>query len=235
LLHDVPQVYRTQVNEALLTALARAFAEWSGHGSLLVEMEGHGREEVFEDVDLSRTVGWFTSYYPVLLETEKDAGPGDELKRIKEQLRGLPSRGLSFGLLKYFGAGEEAKRLRECRRPEVSFNYLGQFEHENADGSSFGKVKRSGGASPRMRGERTHLFEIDAKAISGRLQMDWTYSENIHRRESIEALAGHFEHALRALIDHCQSPDAGGFTPSDFPDAELSQSQLDGLLARINL
>jgi non-ribosomal peptide synthase protein (TIGR01720 family) len=235
LLHDVPQVYRTQVNEALLTALARAFAEWSGHGSLLVEMEGHGREEVFEDVDLSRTVGWFTSYYPVLLETDKIAGPGDELKRIKEQLRGLPSRGLSFGLLQCCGAGEEAKRLRECRRPEVSFNYLGQFEHEKAGGSSFGKVKRSGGASPRLRGERTHLLEIDAKAIGGRLQLDWTYSENIHRRESIDALAGHFERALHALIEHCQSPDAGGFTPSDFPDAELSQSQLDGLLARINL
>lgn len=235
LLHDVPQVYRTQVNEALLTALARAFAEWSGHGSLLVEMEGHGREEVFDDVDLSRTVGWFTSYYPVLLETDKNAGPGDELKRIKEQLRGLPSRGLSFGLLQCFSAGEEAKRLRECRRPEVSFNYLGQFEHENTDGSSFGKVKRSGGASPRMRGERTHLLEIDAKASGGRLQLDWTYSENLHRRESIDALASHFERALRALIEHCQSPDAGGFTPSDFPDAELSQSQLDGLLARINL
>jgi amino acid adenylation domain-containing protein/non-ribosomal peptide synthase protein (TIGR01720 family) len=239
LLHDVPQVYRTQVNEALLTALARTFAEWSGDGSLLVEMEGHGREEVFEDIDLSRTVGWFTSYYPVLLETDKNAGPGDELKRIKEQLRGLPSRGLSFGLLRCFGAGEDAVHLRECRRPEVSFNYLGQFdqgqpERENAADSSLGTVKRSGGASPRMPGERTHLIEIDAKVINGHLQSDWTYSENIHRRETVEALAVHFERALRALIDHCQSPDAGGFTPSDFPDAELSQSQLDGLLARIN-
>lgn len=245
LLHEVPQVYRTQVNEALLTALARAFAEWSGDGSVLIEMEGHGREEVFEDVDLSRTVGWFTSYYPVLLETDKNAGPGDELKRIKEQLRNLPSRGLSFGLLRCYGAGEESVRLRACRRPEVSFNYLGQFEHrqfehgqlerDNAAASSFGAVKRSGGASPRMPGERTHLIEIDAKVIGGRLQLDWTYSENVHCRDTIESLAAHFERALRALIEHCQSPDAGGFTPSDFPDAELSQSQLDSLLARINV
>jgi non-ribosomal peptide synthase protein (TIGR01720 family) len=65
--------------------------------------------------------------------------------------------------------------------------------------------------------------------------VDWTYSENVHRGETIEALAAHFDRALRALIEHCQSPDAGGFTPSDFPEAELSQSQLDGLLARINL
>lgn len=245
LLHEVPQVYRTQVNEALLTALARAFAEWSGNGSLLVEMEGHGREEVFEDIDLSRTVGWFTSYYPVLLETDKNAGPGDELKRIKEQLRGLPSRGLSYGLLRCYGEGNDAARLRECTRPEVSFNYLGQFDHgqldrgqperENATSSAFGNVKRSGGASPRMPGDRTHLIEIDAKVIGGQLQLDWTYSENLHRRDTIESLAAHFERAIRALIEHCQSPDAGGFTPSDFPDAELSQSQLDGLLARINL
>ncbi|MEP6707255.1 MAG: condensation domain-containing protein, partial [Pyrinomonadaceae bacterium] len=235
LLQEVPQVYRTQVNEALLTALARAFAEWSGDGSLLVEMEGHGREEVFEDVDLSRTVGWFTSHYPVLLETDKNAGPGDELKRVKEQLRGLPSRGLSFGLLRCFGAGDEAARLRECRRPEVSFNYLGQLEHESAEFSTFAKVKSSGGASPRMPGERTHMLEVDAKVISGRLQMDWTYSENVHRRETVEALAGQFERALRALIEHCQSPGAGGITPSDFPEAELSQAQLDGLLAKISL
>jgi non-ribosomal peptide synthase protein (TIGR01720 family) len=235
LLHEVPQVYRTQVNEALLTALARAFAGWSGESSLLVEMEGHGREEILEDVDLSRTVGWFTSYYPVLLETDKNAGPGDELKRVKEQLRGLPNRGLSCGLLKCFGAGEDAARLRECPRPEVSFNYLGQIEHENAAFSSFGKIKWSGGASPRMPGERTHLLEVDAKVIDGRLQVDWTYSDNIHRRETIEALAAQFDRSLRALIEHCQSPDAGGFTPSDFPEAELSQSQLDGLLARINL
>jgi non-ribosomal peptide synthase protein (TIGR01720 family) len=86
-----------------------------------------------------------------------------------------------------------------------------------------------------MPGERTHLLEVDAKVIDGRLQVDWTYSENVHRRETIEALAAQFDRSLRALIEHCQSPDAGGFTPSDFPEAELSQSQLDGLLARINL
>jgi len=234
LLQEVPQAYHTHVNEALLTALAQAFAGWSGNDSLLVEMEGHGREEVFDDVDLSRTVGWFTSLYPVLLETEKNAAPGDELKRVKEKLRSLPGRGLSFGLLRCFGMGDEAARLRECARPEVSFNYLGQLEHENAGFSSFGKVRSSRGASALMPGERTHLLEADAKVVSGRLQVDWTYSENLHRRETVEALAAQFERALRALIEHCRSPEAGGFTPSDFPDAELSQAQLDNLFAKIN-
>ncbi|HEX8423476.1 MAG TPA: condensation domain-containing protein, partial [Pyrinomonadaceae bacterium] len=234
LLQEVPQAYHTQVNEVLLTALARAFAEWSGTGSLLLEMEGHGREEVFDDVDLSRTVGWFTSLYPVLLETEKNAGPGDELKRFKEKLRNLPNRGLGFGLLRSFGTGEEAARLRESPRPEVGFNYLGQFDLENADVSSFGRVRSSRGASPLMPGARTHLLEVDAKVVGGRLQVDWTYSENLHRRETVEALAGQFESALRALIEHCRSPEAGGFTPSDFPDAELSQAQLDNLFAKIN-
>ncbi|HEY0101521.1 MAG TPA: amino acid adenylation domain-containing protein [Pyrinomonadaceae bacterium] len=234
LLQEVPQAYHTQVNEVLLTALARAFAEWSGNGSLLVEMEGHGREEVFDDVDLSRTVGWFTSLYPVLLETEKKAGAGDELKRFKEKLRSLPNRGLGFGLLRSFGTGDEAARLRERPRPEVGFNYLGQFDLENAEASSFGRVRSSRGASGLMPGARTHLLEVDAKVVAGRLQVDWTYSENLHRRETVEALAGQFERALRALIEHCRSPEAGGFTPSDFPDAELSQAQLDNLFAKIN-
>ncbi|HEV7516954.1 MAG TPA: condensation domain-containing protein, partial [Thermoanaerobaculia bacterium] len=103
LLQDVPRAYRTQINDVLLTALSEAFAGWTGGRRLLLDLEGHGREEVFDGADLSRTVGWFTSQFPVLLDLEVTRTPGEALKAIKEQLRALPNRGLDYGVLRYMG------------------------------------------------------------------------------------------------------------------------------------
>ncbi|MEE8584779.1 MAG: amino acid adenylation domain-containing protein, partial [Acidobacteriota bacterium] len=125
LLQEVPRAYRTRIEDVLLTALARSLADWAKSGTVLVDLEGHGREDLFEDVDLSRTVGWFTAVYPLLLQVE-ESGPGPALKSVKEQLRGVPGRGLGYGLLRYLGQGREtARRLEEMPQAEVSFNYLG--------------------------------------------------------------------------------------------------------------
>ncbi|HEY9404499.1 MAG TPA: condensation domain-containing protein, partial [Pyrinomonadaceae bacterium] len=236
LLVDVPQAYHTQINDVLLTALVQAFAGWTGTRSLLVEMEGHGRESIFEDVDLSRTVGWFTSVFPVLLDLGRNGdSPGDELKAVKEKLRRLPNRGIGYGLLGHLSVDTEVVELwKTFPQPQVSFNYLGQFEQEAADASIFGRVRDARGASPLMPGDRTHLLEIDAKVVGEQLQVSWTYSENAHRRATVEALAENFNERLRALGQHCLSPEAGGYTPSDFPEAELSQADLDNLLASLN-
>ena len=101
LLHEVPKAYRTQINDVLLTALAQAFTSWTGQQALLIDMEGHGREPVFDDVDLSRTVGWFTSVYPVLIDLGGTKGVGEALRSVKEQLRRIPARGLGYGVLRY--------------------------------------------------------------------------------------------------------------------------------------
>src|SRR5205085_6744284 len=125
LLRDVPGIYHTQIPDVLLTALVEAFAGWTGRDRLLVEVEGHGREDLFEGVDVSRTVGWFTTAYPVRL-LRAPGGPGERLQAVKEQLRSVPERGIGYGLLR-----ELDPRGREwCRHPgaEVSFNYLGQFD-----------------------------------------------------------------------------------------------------------
>src|SRR5205823_14796292 len=103
LLHDVPAVYHTQINDVLLTAPVVAFADWTGRRTLLVALDGHGREDLFEGVDLSRTVGWFTSLFPVLLDTSAALDPGSALKRVKEQLRAIPHRGLGYGVLRPLG------------------------------------------------------------------------------------------------------------------------------------
>ena len=115
LLQEVPAVYRTHINDVLLTALAQAYARWSGQGALLVDLEGHGREELFDDVDLSRTVGWFTTLYPVLLQVPPGSGPGQALQAVKEQLRAVPNRGIGYGLLRYLSGDEELRqRLRRA-------------------------------------------------------------------------------------------------------------------------
>jgi len=175
LLQDVPQTYRTQINDALLTALAQAFASQTGSRSLLIDLEGHGREAIFEDVDLSRTVGWFTTIFPVLLDLQKPSGPGEALKAVKEQLRAIPNNGFGFGLLRYLhhDAGV-AERLRRLPQAEVSFLYLGQFNLLGAETSSlFGAAKESSGPSRSPWGRRKHLLEITAAVIDGALQTNW--------------------------------------------------------------
>ncbi|WP_163018751.1 condensation domain-containing protein, partial [Pseudomonas viridiflava] len=91
LLKVAPAAYRTQVNDLLLTALAQVLCEWSRQPSMLIQLEGHGREDLFDDMDLSRTVGWFSSLFPVRI-TPRPA-PGASLCGTKEQLRAVPNKG----------------------------------------------------------------------------------------------------------------------------------------------
>jgi non-ribosomal peptide synthase protein (TIGR01720 family) len=235
LLQDVPAAYRTEINDVLLTALVLTTARLTGRRSLLVEMEGHGREDLFEDVDLSRTVGWFTSIFPVHLDLESAFDPGEALKAVKEQMRRIPNRGIGYGLLRYAGDdAETARALRALPAAEVSFNYLGQFDQMLPAASQFGVAAEHPGPSRNPDGGRGHLIEVSGLVAGGRLRVNWTYSENLHRRETVEALAQAFLGELRTLIAHCGSAEAGGFTPSDFADFDWSQSDLDSITAGIS-
>jgi non-ribosomal peptide synthase protein (TIGR01720 family) len=233
LIHKVPAAYHTQINDALLTAVAQAFKRWSGR-HLLVDLEGHGREELLVELSLSRTVGWFTGIYPVLLEVAEGASAGEALQSIKEQLRAVPQRGIGYGLLRYLGGEEMKAELRALPAAEVLFNYFGQLDQVLAELPLFAMGRESTGPSHSLRGARSHLIEINGSIIAGQLQMIWTYSENVHCRATIERVAGAFINALRNLIAHCQSEEAGGFTPSDFPLARLDQRKLAKLSTLIN-
>ena len=234
LLQGVPKAYHTQINDVLLTALVKAFADWTGAPSLLIDLEGHGREELFKDVDLSRTVGWFTTIFPVLLDLESVFHPEEALKSVKEQLRHITNRGIGYGMLRYLcGNLATVERLQALPKPEVSFNYLGQFDQVLPETSPFVWTTQSSGSTRNVQGNRPHLLAINGRIIRDRLQVNWTYSESLYRRTTIESLTQGFIEALRALIAHCVSPAAGGYTPSDFPAAKLSQKALDGLIARL--
>jgi amino acid adenylation domain-containing protein/non-ribosomal peptide synthase protein (TIGR01720 family) len=245
LLQEVPEAYHTQINDVLLTALVEAFGRWSGERRLVVDLEGHGREEIGEEVDVSRTVGWFTTMYPVRLEIKGGSSLGEGLKGVKEQLRGVPRRGLGYGLVRYVrgaaagAGGEEAAERAEAEQwsggaeAQVSFNYLGQFDQLFTERSAWVVAEESSGAAHDVGGERGHLIDVSGMITGGRLQVTWAYSEGVYRRETIEAVAQGYVEALEELIAHCRSAEAGGFTPSDFPLAKLNETELDNLLQNV--
>ncbi|MFP5288963.1 MAG: amino acid adenylation domain-containing protein, partial [Thermoanaerobaculia bacterium] len=210
--------YRTQVNDLLLAAIARAFAAWTGERTLLVDLEGHGREEIFPGVDLSRTVGWFTTLVPVALTLPPGAGPRESILAVKETLRAVPRRGIGYGLLQ--------ERL-SVPRPQVSFNYLGRFEAP-ADGPfAFAPETVRGTEGEAVPGRR--LFAVDLLVLEDRLRVNWTWDPGRHLPATVERLAQGFLAELATLVGHCLSPEAGGYTPSDFPLAGLDRTALDRL------
>ncbi|RCJ42320.1 non-ribosomal peptide synthetase [Nostoc minutum NIES-26] len=234
LLQKVSQAYNTQINDVLITALAQAFAQWTGDRSVLVALESYGREDIFPDVELSRTVGWFTSLFPILLNLEKASHPGEALKAIKEQLRSIPNRGIGYGVRRYLSEKtENGELLPKQPQPEVLFNYLGQLDRTFSKLSLFKLIPKLSGLASSPQNQRSVLLEINGFVINGQLQFDLTYSEKIHQRSSIERLAQEFVKALQAIATHCQSPEVKGYTPSDFPEANLNQKDLDQFLAKL--
>jgi non-ribosomal peptide synthase protein (TIGR01720 family) len=180
-------------------------------------------------VDLARTVGWFTTLFPVRLALETQ-GPGEALKAVKEQLRTIPHGGTGYGVLRYLHPDPAVRAaLHGLPQAEVSFNYLGQWDPLLSDGSLFGPAPEGSGPPHSPLGRRPHLLEVNGWVAGGRLQLQWTYSQQVHRRVAVERLAQGFLEALQALIAHCQSPEAGGFTASDFPLARLRAQTLNKL------
>ncbi|WP_437528303.1 amino acid adenylation domain-containing protein [Sorangium sp. So ce726] len=228
LLHATP-AYRMRVDEILLAAFAGALARWTGDPAVRIDLEGHGRDAL-DDVDLSRTVGWFTSIYPVRLEVPAGAAPDGVLKATKEQLRAVPRGGATYGVLRYLSEDERAARLRAHAAPQVSFNYLGQWDDLFASSPLFAHAEGDVGRDHDPRTPRGYELEVDAAIVGGRLRVMWNYSGARYRPETIARLSEDFAARLRALVAHCLSPDSGGYTPSDFPLARLDQARLDRLL-----
>ncbi|HKP12625.1 MAG TPA: amino acid adenylation domain-containing protein, partial [Blastocatellia bacterium] len=226
LLQEAPRAYHTQINELLLTALALAYEKWAGSKRLRVAMEGHGREEIAEGLDVSRTVGWFTTLYPLVLEVAGD-DLSQQIKSIKEQVRAVPGKGLGYGLLKYEQGSASVGEAEGARPPEISFNYFGQGGEAVEQGGVMKEAGENSGNLKSRRQQRPHLLDVNGQVRGGQLELRWGYSEKVHERAQVEELAGRYVEALAAVIRHCLSEEAGGYTPSDFAAAELSQQELD--------
>lgn len=234
LLQVVPQAYNTRINEVLLAALALSFRQWTDAEFLLVDLEGHGREEFVEGMDTSRTVGWFTSIFPVLLNVPRGVvSPGDILKSVKEQVR-VPGQGFYYGILKYLSTAAEIRSKLDSMPPaDVLFNYLGQTDAMLPRESGWRAATENLDPSHDPQLRRSHLLEINAVVTDGQLRVDVIYGDKVQEREIIEQLAARLLENLHELIEHCCLPSSRGLTPSDMPYSRLDQSNLDGLLCRI--
>ena len=227
LLQVAPATYRTQVNDLLLSALARVICRWSGQPSSLIQLEGHGREDLFADLDLSRTVGWFTSLFPVQLTPSADLG--DSIKSIKEQLRSVPDKGVGYGLLRYLAGEDVAEQLASLATPRITFNYLGQFDRQFDDTAMFAPATESAGLAQDENAPLANWLSIEGQVYGGELNLQWTYSHEMFDDATVQALVDDYRNELTALIAHCVNSEQGGMTPSDFPLAQLTQAQLDAL------
>ena len=200
LLQDVPLAHGAQVNEILLAALARALLKWTAKSRLLLDVDGHGREDVIEGVDLSRTVGWFSALFPLLLECEPGGDMETVLQSVKIKLRSIPNHGIGYGLLRYLSDRAEISRaLKAGPQAEICFTYLGQFDQALNSASLFVLAGESPGPFRSERGLRSHLLDVVGSVVGGRLLVDWIYSENLHRRATIELLAHEFIENLITL------------------------------------
>ncbi|HLY89546.1 MAG TPA: amino acid adenylation domain-containing protein, partial [Acetobacteraceae bacterium] len=251
LLTHVPALFHARINDVLLTAFALAIAHWRRQRlpdtglALRIDLEGHGREEIFDNLDLSRTAGWFTSLFPVRL----DPGPIDlaqamaggsalglALKRIKEQLRALPDHGIGFGLLRHLNP-DTAQVLSAPRASQIAFNYLGRFAAGSAQHWSTAPEASAlqGGDAPAR--PLAHAIELNAltcdTAAGPELSAHWSWAANLFTHTDIQSLAKTWFDLLAALVTHAQQPHAGGFTPSDLPLLTLQQAEIDQLQERL--
>lgn len=234
LLMEAPAAYRTQINEVLVTALAQTLSQWTNSRSVLLDLEGHGREEIFPDVDLTRTVGWFTTIFPVSIDLKDSSGVINSLRQVKEQLRAIPNRGIGYGLLRYLsGNAENAEALNQQPQAEIRFNYLGQTDRALSSASLFKPAAEASGPAQSPAAARGYLLNIIGAVTEGELLLEWTYSQNIHRRETIENLAATYLKELRTLIANSRSRDAESLSPTDFPQANLSKKDLAKVLSRL--
>ncbi len=229
LLNDIHGAYNTRINDVLLSALTQVFCEECNGEAFQLALERHGRTDLFPDIDLSRTAGWFTVIHPLHLVLPPQRDPGSILKSVKEQLRAVPQEGLGFGLLAHFCK----PRLRQVT-PPLLFNYLGQFSEDGSDDqqSILSGFELKGSDSPNNdERERNHILEINALIREGRLVLMWSYSQQQYRQETIQRLGNAYLDHLQTVIQHCQQKGNFGYSPSDFPLSELKQNELDALSA----
>jgi amino acid adenylation domain-containing protein/non-ribosomal peptide synthase protein (TIGR01720 family) len=231
LLTEVNQPYSTEINDILLAALGLAVKKWAGIEDVFIHMEGHGREEILEDIDITRTVGWFTSQFPVLLEMKHSGDLSYIIKHVKETLRRIPNKGIGYGILRYLTPANKKEGFAPAHPPEIIFNYLGEFagfnqEHqENVFQGS--EMKTGNPLSPEC--EQTYTININGMILQSQLVLSLSYNKKQYKPLTIEELVNCFKTHLLTVISHCVKKERKELTPSDLTYPHLSIEQLDTL------
>jgi non-ribosomal peptide synthase protein (TIGR01720 family) len=199
-LEKANNAYNTRINDLLLTALAQILSTWTGEHDCLIDLESHGRIDLFKEVDISRTVGWFTAIFPVHLILPKSDDLGECIEAIKAQLRLVPCDGIGCGLLHYLNSTFDSKPV--VPRKKILFNYLGQFD-PSPQKAQFCLTEQSFGLSQSHQGNNDYPIEINGLITQERLTFVWSYSGNQYLHTTISRLADNYIQALKALVIHC--------------------------------
>jgi non-ribosomal peptide synthase protein (TIGR01720 family) len=230
LLQEVPRAYHTQINDILLAALAKTLSAWSKNDKVVIGMEGHGRETIAAGIDTSRTVGWFTTIYPVMLELSGLISEDELIKTVKEQLRQIPDKGLGYGVLKYINKEPE---LQDKSQWDILFNYLGQSDNVIGNSQWLSGAGESAGLSISEEQAVSEKISVNAMIQSGQLALDWIYSTKHYSESTIKAVVDNYLANLESLVNHCIEQQKAGaiFTPSDYGlSSVVNYKELDSFL-----
>ncbi|MFN0224343.1 amino acid adenylation domain-containing protein [Paenibacillus sp. KR2-11] len=229
---EAQRVYNADVEIMLLTALGLAAQETHGLRSLLIQLEGHGREGLLPDLNVSRTVGWFTAMYPVLLDMGQQGDLGSRIKTVKEKLRRVPGRGTGWGLLQYLTPSADKESLSCTLKPEISFNYLGEFQEELGSGDimmSWMPAGRTGSPASSL----LYGWNLNAYIRGGELRLQLEYDARQYGEGAMLTLAASLERQVSLLLEHCSGQRGTESTPSDFIYNEWDMEEYDEFLKEL--
>jgi non-ribosomal peptide synthase protein (TIGR01720 family) len=235
-LKEVHRVYNTEVNDILVTALGTAFQQWAGVERIAVNLEGHGREPLVEGVDVSRTVGWFTSHFPVVLDIKEVDPISYKIKKVKETLRRIPNRGAGYGILKYLTPEDKREGVPFNIEPGINFNYLGQFNDETGTNDAvfrFSPMNMGDIMSPES--EEVYTFDISGMVVEDRLTLSISYNTYEYDKTTVESLLNLYRKNLLDIIEHCTAKEGKEITPSDVGDEELTLEELSEIEEMIHI
>ncbi|GAA0373331.1 non-ribosomal peptide synthetase [Bacillus horti] len=233
LLNQTHQAYNTEMNDILLTALGRTVYKWTGHHDILIQLEGHGREAFLKDMNISRTLGWFTSTYPVLIKLDHTRDSEEEnlayhIKSTKEMLRKIPNKGVGYSLLKYVTPSELTNRLSFDIKPEINFNYLGQFMEQD-EKSVIKPSSMSTGQSVSPEFFRPSVLDFSGMISNGSLEFHLNYNTHQFSERQMEEVINLFKTELLHIIEHCRRVEQKQMTPTDMGNSELSIEELEDI------
>ncbi len=219
LLQGRAEVSEAWIQQALLASLGQVLSKWTGRTATRIDVEAHGRQDIATGIDVSRTTGWFTSIYPLRL--------GATLTQIRERLKAVPEQGIGYGLLRFLSIDADVREmLKDAESAAICFNYLGQFDHLWSGDGIFRPLET---LTLRHRDDlRAYVLQLDASIVGGELRVDWEYSENLHRPETIQRLADSFKHHLLELANAEEDPTL------QFALVALDQHQLEQVLAELD-
>lgn len=215
LLKNTNKAYNTKINDILLTALGLTMKEWTGEDNILVTLEGYGRQEILDNIDITRTIGWFTTHYPVVLNMNKPNDIQYQIEHVRESMRRIPNEGIGYGILRYLANRDAIKDIEFKINPEIIFNYLGQLD-EDISTDVFTVSRIASGNNVSDKNENKFAITINGMVVDGRLNMSFSYNKKEYSQDTILYIAERYKKNLNKIIEHCSSGNKDRLFAADF-------------------